>query len=367
MRPFGCAVTILNILDPLGKFNRKVDEGFLVRYSNTDDNAAFGGEKPKFEGRKPESDIHVSTSSKFEDFFDNSINEVNATDTPVLADGQILTNSTNTFSVNGPSNTVVSPTHGKSLYMNTSQYPDDPNMLELEDITYFDDEEDVGAEADFTNLETTITVSHIPTTRVHKDHHVTQIIGDLSSTTQTRSMTKVAKDQGGLSQINNDDFHTYRKSASTPIDTKKPLLKDPDDVVYLRLEAPPRRYSRPLLMKCSNGITRRPRLSVCACARFQVTPKVSHLHAVKRIFKYLKGKPHLGLWYPKDSPFNLVAYSDSDYAGASLNRKSTTGGCQFLGCKLIFWQCKKETVVATSSTEAKYVAAASCCAQVLWI
>nr|GEW52716.1 hypothetical protein [Tanacetum cinerariifolium] len=79
---------------------------------------------------------------------------------------------------------------------------------ELEDIAYSDDEEDVGAEADFTNLETSITVSHIPTTKVHKDHLVTQIIGDLSSATQTRSMTRVAKDQGGLSQINNDDLHT---------------------------------------------------------------------------------------------------------------------------------------------------------------
>nr|GEY69375.1 putative ribonuclease H-like domain-containing protein [Tanacetum cinerariifolium] len=81
-------------------------------------------------------------------------------------------------------------------------------MPELEDITYSDDEEDVGAEANFTNLETTITVNLIPTTRVYKDHPVTQIIGDLSSATQTRSMTTVAKDQGGLSQINNDDFHT---------------------------------------------------------------------------------------------------------------------------------------------------------------
>nr|GEZ02612.1 uncharacterized mitochondrial protein AtMg00810-like [Tanacetum cinerariifolium] len=107
--------------------------------------------------------------------------------------------------------------------------------------------------------------------------------------------------------------------------------------------------------------------AVCVCARFQVTPKASHLYAVKRIFRYLKGKPHLGLWYPKDSPFDLVAYSDSDYAGASLDRKSTIGGCQFLGCKLIFWKCKKQIVVATSSTEAEYVAAASCCAQVLWI
>ncbi|GKA07601.1 hypothetical protein Tco_0686825 [Tanacetum coccineum] len=82
---------------------------------------------------------------------------------------------------------------------------------------------------------------------------------------------------------------------------------------------------------------------------------------------YLKGQPKLGLWYPKDSPFDLVAYTDSDYAGASLDRKSTTGGCQFLGCRLISWQCKKQTVVANSTTEAEYVAASSCCGQVLWI
>nr|GEU69505.1 hypothetical protein [Tanacetum cinerariifolium] len=170
-----------------GKFDGKVDEGFLVGYSvsskafmvfnsrtqivqetlhinflenkpnvageetiqqyvlfpvwssgstnpqNTDSDAAFGGKEPKFKRRKPD---------------------------------------TNTFSVAGPSNTVVSPTHGKSSYVDASQYLNDLNMPVLEDITYSNDEEDVGAEADFTNLETTITVSPIPTTRVHKDHHI---------------------------------------------------------------------------------------------------------------------------------------------------------------------------------------------------
>nr|GEW98623.1 putative ribonuclease H-like domain-containing protein [Tanacetum cinerariifolium] len=119
---------------------------------------------------------------------------------------------------------------------------------------------------------------------------------------------------------------TEGKSASTPIDTEKPLLKDPDgedvDVHTYRSMIGSLMYltsSRPDIM-----------FTVCACACFQVTPKASHLHAVKRIFRYLKGKPYLGLWYLKDLPFNLVAYSDSDYAGASLDRKSTTGGCQFL-------------------------------------
>nr|GEU82068.1 uncharacterized mitochondrial protein AtMg00810-like [Tanacetum cinerariifolium] len=121
------------------------------------------------------------------------------------------------------------------------------------------------------------------------------------------------------------------KSASIRIETEKPLLKESDgedeDVHLYRSMIESLMYltlSRPDIM-----------FAVCACARFQDAPKVSHLHAVKWIFRYIKGKPHLGLWYPRDSPFNLVAYSDSDYAGASLDRKSTTGGCQFLGCRLI--------------------------------
>ena len=75
----------------------------------------------------------------------------------------------------------------------------------------------------------------------------------------------------------------------------------------------------------------------------------------------------MGLWYPKASNFNLVAYSDSDYTGDNLDRKSTTGGCQYLGNRLVSWKCKKQTVVATSTTEAEYVATASCCSQVLWL
>ncbi|GJS33906.1 retrovirus-related pol polyprotein from transposon TNT 1-94 [Tanacetum coccineum] len=156
---------------------------------------------------------------------------------------------------------------------------------------------------------------------------------------------------------------TEVKTASIPMETQKPLLKDEDgeevDVHMYRSMIGSLMYltsSRPDIM-----------FAVCACARYQVNPKVSHLHAVKRIFRYLKGQPKLGLWYPKDSPFDLVAYTDSDYAGASLDRKSTTGGCQFLGCRLISWQCKKQTVVANSTTEAEYVAASSCYGQVLWI
>ncbi|GJV21141.1 putative ribonuclease H-like domain-containing protein [Tanacetum coccineum] len=153
------------------------------------------------------------------------------------------------------------------------------------------------------------------------------------------------------------------KTATTPIESNKPLVKDEDgvdvDVHVYRSMIGSLMYltaSRPDIM-----------FAVCACARFQVTPKASHLNAVKRIFRYLKHQPKLGLWYPRDSPFELEAFSDSDYGGASLDRKSTTGGCQFLGRRLISWQCKKQTIVANSTTEAEYVAAANCCGQVLWI
>nr|GEV24052.1 uncharacterized mitochondrial protein AtMg00810-like [Tanacetum cinerariifolium] len=416
---------------------KKAKEGNVLQYvlfplwssgskdpQNTDDDATFEVKEPKFEVEKPESEVHVCPSSsamtkkhdaKTKREAKGKSPVVNSASTPVLIVGQISTNSTNTFSAAGPSNTDVSPIHGKSSYVDPSQYLDDPNMPALEDITNFDDKEDVGAEADFTNLETTITASPIPTTRVHKDHSVTQIIGDLSSATQTRSMTRMVKDQGGLTQINNEDFHTCMfscflsqeepkrvyvdgiifgstnkdlckafekltkdkfqmslmgeltffldlqvkqkqdgifiiqdkyvaeilrnfslidgKSASTPIDTEKPLLKDLD------------------------------REDVDVHTNRSMIGSLMYLTSSRPDIIYLKGKPHLGLWYPKDLPFNLVAYSDSDYAGASLDRKSTIGGCQFLGYRLISWQCKKQTVVATSSIEAEYVVAASYCAQ----
>nr|GEW37088.1 putative ribonuclease H-like domain-containing protein [Tanacetum cinerariifolium] len=441
-----------------GNIDRKVDEGFLVGYSvsskafrvfnkkarednvqhyvlfpvwssgfnnpqDTDGDDAFKEKEPVFEVRKSQSEVYVSSSSSAQRKKHDDKNKRDAKDK--------IPDDTNTFSAVGPSNTVVSPTQEKSSNVVTSQLPDDLNMLELEDITYSDDEEDVGAEADFTNLETTIIVSPIPTTRVHKDHPVTQIIEeepkrvdqalkdpswieaiqeellqfklqkvwvlvDLPDGKRAidlrKTFEKLMKDKFRMSLIGELTFFlglqvkqepdgifisqdkyvaeilrkfrlTDGKSANTPIDTKKPLLKDPDgedvDVHTYRSMTGSLMYltsSRPDIM-----------FAVCACARFQVTPKASYLHAVKRIFRYLKGKPHLGLWYLKDSPFNLVAYSDSDYTGASLDRKFTTWGCQFLRCRLISWQCKKQTVVATSSTKAEYVAAASCGAQVLWI
>ncbi|GKB26160.1 uncharacterized mitochondrial protein-like protein [Tanacetum coccineum] len=109
------------------------------------------------------------------------------------------------------------------------------------------------------------------------------------------------------------------KTASTPMETSKPLMKDENaEDVNVHLYR-----SMIVLLMYLTSPTPDIMFVVCTCARFQVTPKVSHLHDVKRIFRYLKGQPKLGLWYPKDSP-DLEAYTDSDYAGACLDRKSTT-------------------------------------------
>nr|GEU89596.1 ribonuclease H-like domain-containing protein [Tanacetum cinerariifolium] len=158
-----------------------------------------------------------------------------------------------------------------------------------------------GVEVDLGNMENNISASHTPTFRIHKDHPKSQIID--------------------------------------PVDT-------PD------LEFPARVYQ---VEKAMYELHQAPR------AWHQVTPKECHLHAVKRIFRYLKGHPKLRLWYPKESPFDLVAYSDSDYGGATQDQKSTTGGCQFLCRRLISWQCKKQTIMATSTIKAEYVVAASGC------
>ncbi|GJX40576.1 putative ribonuclease H-like domain-containing protein [Tanacetum coccineum] len=371
-------------------------------------------------------------------------------------------------------------------FTNADDLPTDPLIPDLEDTDIFSgayDDEDVGAEADLNNLETTMNVSPIPTTRIHKDHPKDQIIGDINSATQTRRMTKITeehamnprrlvyrnkkdergivvrnkarlvaqgytqeegidydesaflygtieeevyvcqppgfedpqfpgkvykvekalyglhqaprawyetlstyllengfrrgtidktlfikKDKGdillvhvyvddiifgstknslyGILYISQDkyvadilkkfDFVTV-KAASTPIKTNKELIKDKEaedvDVHLYRSMIGSLMYltaSKPDIM-----------FVVCACARFQVIPKVSHLNVVKRIFRYLKGQLKLGLWYPRNSPFDLEAFSDSDYARASLDRKSTTG--------------------------AEYVVAANYCGQVLWI
>ncbi|GJT25820.1 retrovirus-related pol polyprotein from transposon TNT 1-94, partial [Tanacetum coccineum] len=342
-----------------------------------------------------------------------------------------------------------------------------------------DDDEDVNAEVDMTNLDIHILVSPTPTTIIHKDHPLEQIIRDIHSAPQTRRMTKSVTDHvepkkviqaltdpswieamqyellqfklqkvwtlvdlpyvkraigtkwiyinkkdkrgivvrnkvrlvaQGYTQEEGIDYNavfapvarieeirlflayaSFKNFVVYQMDVKSaflygkieeevyvcqpPEFEDPefpdrvykkDDGIFISQD----KYVDEILKKFGFSTvktastpmeTSKPDIMfvVCACARFQVTPKVSHLHVVKRIFRYLKGQPKLGLWYPKDSPFDLEAYTNNDYASASLDRKSTIGGCQFFGRRLISWQCKKQTIVANSTTKAEYVAASN--------
>ena len=107
--------------------------------------------------------------------------------------------------------------------------------------------------------------------------------------------------------------------------------------------------------------------SVCMYGRYQSDPRESHLLVTKRIFRYLNGTQNVGLWYSKNSSLDVLAYSDSDFVGCKLDRKSTSGVCHFLERNLISWLSRKQNSIALSSTEVEYVAVGSCCAQILWI
>nr|GEX37959.1 hypothetical protein [Tanacetum cinerariifolium] len=218
MRPFGCPVTILNTLDSLGsgptwlfdidsltrttnyypvntgnqtnpsagfqdKFNaekarEEVDQQYVLfpmwssgskNPQNYDEDVAFDGKEHDFDAKKPESEVILSPSSSAQSRKQDDKTKKEAKG-KIPNVGQNSSNSTNPFSAVGPSNVVVSPTYGKSSFIDSSQLPDDPDMPEFEDITYSDDEDVVGAEADLNNLESSILVSPIPTTRIHKDH-----------------------------------------------------------------------------------------------------------------------------------------------------------------------------------------------------
>ncbi|GKD82544.1 retrovirus-related pol polyprotein from transposon TNT 1-94 [Tanacetum coccineum] len=107
--------------------------------------------------------------------------------------------------------------------------------------------------------------------------------------------------------------------------------------------------------------------AICMCARYQARPTEKHLHAVKRIFRYLRGTVNRGLWYPKDSSIALTAFADADHAGCQDTRRSTSGSMQFLGDRLVSWSSKRQKSAAISSTEAEYIAMSGCCAQILWM
>ncbi|GKD59076.1 retrovirus-related pol polyprotein from transposon TNT 1-94 [Tanacetum coccineum] len=455
MRPFGCLVTILNTLDPLGKFDRKANEGFLVEYSiNIKAFRVFNTRT-----RKVEENLHIT-------FLENKPNVVGS-GPDWLIDIDLLTNSMNyePFTTGNQTNRNAVDAVADDVGKKTTKEPANEgerngqekeggaSNKEVSNVSpsvsaasgaYND--EDVGAEADLNNLETTMNRlvdlpkgKHAIRTkwvyRSKKDERgivvrnkarlvvqsytqeegidYDEVFAPIARIEAIRLFLAYASFMGFIMyqmDVNNDFL--YGTIEAEVYVYQPPSFEDPqflnkvykvEKALYGLHQAPRAWYKTLSTYLLENGFRRgtidktlfikkdkdnaqeildefyggayflfkvaasRPDImfAVCAYARFQVTHKVSHLHVVKRIFRYLKGQPKLGLWYPRDSPFDLESFSDSDYAGASLDRKSTKGGCQFLGKRLISWQCKKQTIVVNSTTKAEYVAAANCCGQVL--
>ncbi|GKB44108.1 putative ribonuclease H-like domain-containing protein, partial [Tanacetum coccineum] len=447
MRPFGCHVTILNTLDNLGKFDGKSDEGFFVGYSVSiaaskiiNESAGTQGELNAGTLEEISQDCIMMPIWKDASYFDSPSKDVDigepksdADDQKHVEDGLDNENDEKDKFEDDSStkevNDVGQHVNTASLEVNTvdplvntassnnQESPKDmfkmgaSHTLEATHVEFFSDEDEPKVE--LWNILNSYTVPTTSNTRIHKDHPIENVIGDVKTSVQTRRMTKPTSKQGFLSAsaflygtikeevyvtqppgfkdpghpdkvykvyvddiifgstnkelctrfkklmmdmfqmssmgeltfflglqvaqkedgifINQDKYvaeilkkfnYTDVKSASTSVDLEKPLVKDGDaddvDVHLYRSMIGSLMYltaSRPDIM-----------FAVCACARFQVTLKISHLLAVKRIFRYLKGKPTLGLLYSRDSPFELVAYTDSDYAGATQDKKSTTGG-----------------------------------------
>nr|GEW61637.1 reverse transcriptase domain-containing protein [Tanacetum cinerariifolium] len=333
---------------------------------------------------------------------------LNALEGPVVLIG-VLTALSSTNLLNDVS--IPISTTGPSRAFNNGEpsYLDDPLMPHLEDIYsslsegIFTDLSyaDKGVVTNFNNLETIMNVSLTPTTRIHTIHPKTQILRDHMLAVQTRS--KLNKNFKAHALYGTIDEEVYVTQPLGFVDPKFPNKKSWCDefeeliknrfqmssmgelTFFLRLQVKQKEYGifisqdkyvAKILKKfdflsvktASTPIeTQNPLVKDEEAADVDVTPKTSHLQAVKRIFRYLKGQPKLGLWYPKVSSFDLKSYSDSYYAGVNLDRKSITEGFQFLGRRLILWQCKKQTIVATYTTEAEYVVVAHYCRHVLWI
>nr|GEU71951.1 hypothetical protein [Tanacetum cinerariifolium] len=299
MRPFGCPMTILNTLDPLGSRPTWLfDIETLSKSMNYQPVSAV--KEPEFEVKKPEFVIHVSpsNSAKTKKHDDKNTREAKAL---------------NTFSATGPSNTAVSlnfDLSGKSSYVDTSQYPDDPNMPALEDITYSDDEEDVGAEADFSNLE-----------QVYL------------------SMTRMVKEQGGLTQINNDDFYTCMFACFLSQEEPKRVhqaLKDPSWIEAMQEEF------LQFKMEKEEGIDYE-----------EVFAPIARIEAIRLFLAYASFMGFMVYQMDVKSAFLYGTIKEEVYV------------CQSLGIENPNYSDKVykvvKTVVTTSSTKAEYIATANLC------
>nr|GEW26569.1 ribonuclease H-like domain-containing protein [Tanacetum cinerariifolium] len=304
LKAFGCHVMILNTLDNLGKFKAKGDEGYFIRYSMSSKAFRVFNKRTK----RVEENLHV-------EFLENKAIE-KGVGPNWLFDINSLTKSMNYV-------LVVAGTNSTNLSVTK-----DAASQELK--------------KDISSLRYIALLNWV--------HDA--LLETSSSKPQDNCSSDVPESSG-----NSNPTATSTNPLADQMETL--TVETPIPTTFLSLSSIHGIYS--LTDGCEEC------LSLCTIDEevHQVTPKECHMHAVKNIFRYLTGHPKLGLWYPKESPFDLVAYSNNDYGGATQDHKSTTKGCQFLGRRLISWQCKKQTIMATSTTEAEYVVAASCSGQVL--
>ncbi|GKB51392.1 retrovirus-related pol polyprotein from transposon TNT 1-94 [Tanacetum coccineum] len=380
MKPFGCPVTILNTRDHLGKFDGKADEGFLV---------GFLENIPNVTGNGPDWIFNVDSLTKSMNYepvvAENQTNGIAGTRDNIIAGQAEKKNQSNKNA--GASNKEDGQNvqdfraeldnllvQQKESYINSTNRDSTVSpSVSTASVAY--DDEDVGVEDDLNNLETTMNVSPIPTTRIHKDHPKDQIIRDINSATQTRRMTKISEEHTMIEAMQDELLQNKKDKRRIVVRNKARLVAqgytqeegiDYDEVFALvaRIEAIRLFlayasfmgfivYQMDMKSAFLYG-TIKEEVYVCQ------PPGFEDLQFPDKVYKILEIQPKVGpLWYPKESHFDFEAFSDSDYAGASLDRKSITGGCQFLGKRLISWQYKKQTIIANSTTEAEYVAAAN--------
>nr|GEV75747.1 ribonuclease H-like domain-containing protein [Tanacetum cinerariifolium] len=460
MRPFGCPVTIFNTLDHLGKFQGKVDEGFIVGYSMCSKafrvfnsrtcivqetlHVDFLETKPNIAGTGPTWLFDIDSLSRtmnyhpvsaqnqlnsivgFQDTFDAEKAGEEVTQTYVLF--PVWSAVDKTERKNKGKSPVESFTGFRDLNAefeecsnnsNASTSSHDPDMPALEEFTYSDDEDVVGVEADINHLESFIPVSPIPTTRIHKDHPISQIIGNLSSTTQTRSMARAVKDQSGLSQMFDKDFHTCMFACF--LSQEEP--KREEGIDYEEVFAPVARIKAIRLflayasfmgflvyqMEVKSAFlygTNKEEVYMCQPQGFEdpdhpdkgykVVKALYGLHQAPRAWFQMSSMGELtfflglqvkqkkdGIFISQDkyivkilrkfglterksvsTPIDTEKPLLKDLDGENVDvhtYRSMIGSLMYLTSSRpdIMFACKKQTVVATSSTEAEYVAAAS--------
>nr|GEV51269.1 putative ribonuclease H-like domain-containing protein [Tanacetum cinerariifolium] len=372
MRPFGCHVTILNTLDPLGKFYRKANEGFLVGYSNTDGDATFEVKEPEFEGRKPESEVYVSQSSsaKTKKHDDKTKREAKGKTTQTRSMTRMVKDQGGLTQINNEDfhtclfTCFLSQEEPKRVH----QALKDPSWIEAmqEELLQF-------------KMQKVWVLVDLPNGK----RPIEEVFAQVARIEAIRLFLAYASFMGFMVyQMDVKSAFLYgtikeEVYVCQPSGFEDPNYPDKVYVVDIIFGSTNKDLYKAFekLMKDKFQMSSMGELTFFLDLQVKQKPDVifiSHDKYVAKILRKFSLTDGKSASTPIDTEKPLlkdpnVAYSDSDYAGASLDRKSTTGGCQFLGCRLISWQYKKQTVVATLSTEDEYVAAASCCAQVLWI